>query len=632
MVDENIERLFNLYYNIIGFLWKGEDGVRLLKRKKMKHSLLASVLLLYIITLIPIVALQYYNYAWNAETVNEELSNSARSNISYLRDSLRNSVEAIVSSEEYLLSSPAIPRYLTYYPTMQPADQFVFYVDIMDRLANVCYSHPIIEQLALYYPTINRSFWVDYNIDFDHYAPSRQKYAGEVENFDALMELYFGRDSVLVYDQGCFHVIYGKSIINDSIPHLLLKARLKLDTLQGMIGSFDTYSQQKAFMIHWASGQVVASTDELAMMSDALVNSLAYHNDDELYQLDFAFENQRFSAFCADITSLGVTIVQLVDDELLNAIPNRLLTLLYTMAALAAVLAVVFFLSMHYMVNRPVRDLVQGFESAGQGDLSVQMSDYGSREFLSLSSGFNGMMDRLNELITQNYRQKILLQQAQLRQLHSQIEPHFLYNSFFMLRHTIAADDIDKAEKICDYLGNYFRFITRLEHELLPLEEEFANTMNYIAIQEMRFEPHLTMDIQPPPENLKRLRVPALILQPLIENAIVHGVPKREGRIRLSFHDSENLLCVCVEDNGSIADERIEQLNAMPADENSVSGAHALRNIHNRLRLRYGSACGLRFRRSELGGLCVEMYLQKRHSIPNEKEADTDVSEHSDRG
>ena len=602
----------------------------LIRHQKRSQSLLARILSVYLITMIPIIVLQYYNYTWSAKMVSDELSTSARSNISYLRDSLRSTVDAIVSSEEYLISSAIIPRYMTYYDTMTPSQEYTYIIEIVDRVSNVRYSHPVMERLTLYYPMQNRLFWVD-SVRASTNLPLKFEGNLSAEEKNDILLLYKNRNSVLVHDGKSFCILYAKQV-NDNEPHLLLKADLKQDALQNMISAFDIYSEQKAFMIHWESGKVVASTDALQSMGDALADSASYHGSEELYQFDFTFEGNSYVAFCADITSLGVTIVQMVNHDLLNAIPNRLQMLLYVMAGLAVLLSVIYFFSMHHMVNRPVRELVNGFGSAGQGKLDVRMNHYGTSEFASLSNGFNAMMGKLNDLISQNYEQKILLQQAQLRQLHSQIEPHFLYNSFFMLRHTIDADEIEKAERICDYLGEYFRFITRQGNEPLPLEDEFAHTMNYISIQEMRFAPHLTMDIQPPPEHLARMRVPPLILQPLIENAIQHGIPKRSACICLHFADEGETLRVHVEDNGQNAtDECIAALNRLSAGD-GVNGSHALQNIHNRLQLYYGPEYGLRFYRSTLGGLGVEMRLGKRKLMAQKGEEDEDVSQHSDCG
>lgn len=195
----------------------------LMKGEKRRHSLLVRVLSLYMLTFIPILLLQYYNYSWSADVVNDELVASARSNISYLRDSFEDSVDAIVSSEEYLITSAVVPRYLTYYATMKPAEKYVYYSEIIDRVANVRYSHPLIDQLALYYPTLDRWFWVNSNRASSNFP---LHYSGEMkpEDEEALLELYRNRTSVLVYGDGAFHIIYGKQF-NDSDPYLVLKAR-----------------------------------------------------------------------------------------------------------------------------------------------------------------------------------------------------------------------------------------------------------------------------------------------------------------------------------------------------------------------------------------------------------------------
>ena len=137
--------------------------------------------------------------------------------------------------------------------------------------------------------------------------------------------------------------------------------------------------------------------------------------------------------------------------------------------------------------------------------------------------------------------------------------------------------------------------------------------MTYLNIQKMRFENRVYDEIEPLPQEAASLIVPRLILQPLLENALEHGIgTAKQLLIKLSFHFDEPYLQIFIEDSGStLTDETISRLNALCQSKETPIN-HALNNIHSRLIIYYGDpACGLFFSRSALGGLQVCMTIKR---------------------
>lgn len=605
-----------------------------MKRKtrisRHRYSLLALLLALLMIILLPILALQYYNYAWSSQVITQELTDSASANVSYLRESFSEKITSIVEQQEYLLTAYMdVSSYFTYARTLSPGNRYVLEARLGDHVQNICYGHPLLHSFSLYYPTLNKQFSAAYDPSTTHL----QSMISGIADVDSLVRQFDKRTSVISQEGGELFIIHGRRI-GDGLPQYLTKVVLDNAAIGELLGAYGVYPSQTAYLIHWDSGFFVSSDEAGDTLGRELARQFTPERSDAVYSLSFTSGSHDFTAFCADVPILGVTFVHLIDNNVLNAIPSRLHTMIVMAILLTIMVSLLYFLAVHFMVNRPVRELMNCFSAAGQGDLAKRMDVYPTQEFLSLSSGYNAMADRLDHLINENYQQTILLQQAQLRQLHSQIEPHFLYNSFFMLRHTIASEEIEKAEEICGYLGNYFRFITQLNSQFLPLKEEYDNAMNYVAIQQMRFVSRLRMEIAPLPESLSPYIVPVLILQPLIENAIEHGIPAHAAVMKLSFEDVGADFFIRVEDNGdTLTDERLAELDSRIHADHGVQGTHALINIHHRLHLFYGPQYGLTLSRSSLGGLCVTMRLRKTFTIPHEisKEATKHVSQHSDR-
>lgn len=264
------------------------------------------------------------------------------------------------------------------------------------------------------------------------------------------------------------------------------------------------------------------------------------------------------------------------------------------------------------MVHMPMQRLVDAFREVENGNNDVRLPASGKDEFQYLYGRFNHMMDRLNSLIRQVYTQRILSQQAQLKQLQMQINPHFFYNSFFAIRGMIEMGDNDTAVKMLGSIGSYFRYITRSARDTVPLREEEAHARDYCEIQQIRFDNiHVVFD--PLPDALKDFEVPRLILQPLIENSFLHSLESMEGDglLRVRFESDEESVRIVVEDNGGrMDDETLAALSDKLASTSEMESTGMI-NIHRRLRLFYGEQAGLSLHRNSMDGLTLIITMPK---------------------
>jgi two-component system sensor histidine kinase YesM len=292
-------------------------------------------------------------------------------------------------------------------------------------------------------------------------------------------------------------------------------------------------------------------------------------------------------------------------------------TYLYVMWAvflLSFLILLVFSLSTRRFLQKPMRELVQAFHRVEEGRLDVALPLNTNDEFKYLYARFNAMLEYLRNLIDQVYRQRLLSQKAELKQLQSQINPHFLYNSFFMLQRLVQSEDQQGAASLCAYLGNYFRYVTRNAQEELPLSQEVEHARNYMEIQQMRFS-RMEIRFDPLPPAYADLLVPRLVLQPVMENAFAHGLTQQaaQQRMHVGFETDGNELRVIVEDNGKgAASEPLEAMNrrlqSLEGDEVEMTG---ILNVNRRIRLRFSGNSGVRVSRSDLGGwkvcLCFDV-------------------------
>ncbi len=275
-------------------------------------------------------------------------------------------------------------------------------------------------------------------------------------------------------------------------------------------------------------------------------------------------------------------------------------------------ISIIFIWYTRKTVHRPLNILVQAFERVKRGNLDEHIYHGKEDEFSYLYLAFNEMEDRLSQLIDEVYVQKNLVQKAQLKQMQAQINPHFLYNSFFILSRRIKRQDYDGAEEFAVHLGNYFKYLTRDGADFIPLRQEAEHARSYAAIQQDRFSGRVKVAFGDLPENYRDLLVPRLIIQPLLENAFDHGLENKVsgGILLVCFIAREDGIRIRVEDNGEEAgDEDIlrmrEALEGQDAEE--VTG---IVNIHRRLKIYFHGKSGLLVERSSLGGVAVTIEIQ----------------------
>lgn len=266
------------------------------------------------------------------------------------------------------------------------------------------------------------------------------------------------------------------------------------------------------------------------------------------------------------------------------------------------------------MVRKPIVKLMDAYGKIEAGDYAACV-DGGEKieEFAYLANGFNSMAAKLNDTVNRLYKQEIYAQRMELSQLQMQINPHFLFNSYFMMDRLLQQGDYETAGELSNHLGEFFMYINRDGRRYVELSAEWEHMHSYAMVQLLRYNRRLRLEIEPVPDAFRAYIVPRLILQPIMENSIEHGLAhtRQNGLSSLRFEWDERLLRIVVEDNGGdVTDELIETLSGRirrydaPGQETT-----ALINIHRRLQLFYGGEYGLRFSRSALGGLKTEILL-----------------------
>ncbi len=242
-----------------------------------------------------------------------------------------------------------------------------------------------------------------------------------------------------------------------------------------------------------------------------------------------------------------------------------------------------------YAVTQPINRLSEAMRSAQERNFDIRLPNRRKDEIGKLTESFNDMIGRINTLVNAVYQGKLAQKNAEIKALQAQINPHFLYNTLDSINWML----LDRGEKdisdIVISLGSLMRYCIDTKAPLVTLKEEFEYVASYLRIQKNRLEERLCYELDLP-ASLGNVRVPKFILQPLVENAILHGIEPRnkQGMIRIAAADGGENVIITIEDNGpGIPREALAALDIAEENEGEQQGI-GLYNVDKRLRLYFG--------------------------------------------
>lgn len=269
-------------------------------------------------------------------------------------------------------------------------------------------------------------------------------------------------------------------------------------------------------------------------------------------------------------------------------------------AGLAALAAVLFW----RIIYRPLQKLEGALRRLKSEGGKADVNLWGSAE--DMAEHINLLLEELTQSLERAHAETVLRQQFQYAELQNQINPHFLYNTLETIRGQAILDDNYKIADMTETLARYFRYNISRSKDDVTLEQELENIQNFIKIHQYRFPGRFRFDIYP---HVKReayadCKIPKMTLQPIVENAIFHGLEQKmdHGKIQIHIDAAADKLMVIVADNGvGMSPERLEELKqrlaaaesrvelSSPKEHNGI----AMTNVNSRLKMLYGEEYGL---------------------------------------
>ncbi|MEK8126624.1 sensor histidine kinase [Paenibacillus filicis] len=341
------------------------------------------------------------------------------------------------------------------------------------------------------------------------------------------------------------------------------------------------------------SGTIVS--DSSGKWSGQSFTDLPYYNHTPMEQVDWKQHDEQWliSHSASSATGWHVLVIQPRTQELQQLGQIRWLTVAFVIMILLVNVPLSWVVSK--LLLNPLKQLLKSMRELQAGDFRQSVEIELRDEIGQLGRGYNIMVERIRELIQDVYESELSEKEARLRMLQSQINPHFLYNTLNSIAWMSYREGADKTADMIQRLSVFFRFNLSQGADIITIEKELTIVENYLFLSQIRFGDKLTYAIEVEP-HLTQMRIPKLLLQPLVENAVVHGIEQMEGQgfIHLFVYESEGQLVLEVTDNGmGIPAEKLEQMRAaVQARQRAVApdqaDGFALFNTRERLRNYFG--------------------------------------------
>lgn len=246
-------------------------------------------------------------------------------------------------------------------------------------------------------------------------------------------------------------------------------------------------------------------------------------------------------------------------------------------------------------VSREKIEDMPSLQEFGKGNYDIKAKEEGIGELKNLSAHFNIMADKLQEQMEEIRRNERERQQMEKKLLQSQINPHFLYNTLDSIIWMIRSEEYEGAGKMVSLLAKFFRISLSQGKDMIPLEKELEHASSYLAIQNIRFKDKFEFQIEADPALLKYL-CPKLSIQPLLENAIYHGMEGmyEDGEITIRIYDRDGDIGIDVADNGpGMTQETIDHIMHNKVISSKRGSGIGVRNVNERIQLIYGEDYGV---------------------------------------
>lgn len=585
-------------------------------------SLFAKMNSLIIILFIPIIILYTYSNDVTFEVVSKELQTSSTKQLTFLSSQIDSRINQMMDFSLVFSRDPNVRKF----------NGLNIWEDRYDRMQT---RYVIQEKMELQSGVTD--IWPA------RYAVHSQQNKDVISNYNKQTgydESYLKRNmsGKWTYGDGgtespdelkAFYWFYTDSLAQPGMltgSSLVIEASFSYENIQNMLDTYKAGGQGDPFFYHKGDTPILNRSADNQLSSE-LIRYLDEHSPDNTTQHVVKLDGKNYLVSSVKSSYLDWHLVDVVPlDQILGPISFSR-NLFYLSMLLLFALGISASVLLYRNVQRPIKKLIKGLRRVQRGDYSVRLHTKDHSEFSFLFYRFNDMSRQIQDLIENVFYEKIRAREATLKQLQAQINPHFLYNCLGYIINMAQMKDEEAVVSMAYNLSAYYRYTTRMERETASLDEEIKLLVNYLDIQKLRngrIDYHIDIS-----EEMLTQYVPRLMLQPIVENSVIHGVNKSytSGEIRISGEISNGFCRMYIDDDGpGLSSDQVEALNRKMLEPLQDEMGCGLWNTNQRIVHQFGSNSSLYFKRSPLGGLQTEIIWE----IPTGEEQLNNTSRQGD--
>ena len=438
--------------------------------------------------------------------------------------------------------------------------------------------------LVLLVPIFSILFFSIYNL-----WSGNQRYEDMINS--TLVASEFSLDFKKDFDYEIYLVIVGNKTLKESdVDPMLRHAKNVVKGLENITESQDNRDRLQDIRKYLDSLQVY-----VARIDENMAEGNLYEENMEIWENDVQIVTTLVRDEISQYTYYEIQGIQKSRDDY-----QKFYTWMLRFCLIALVGVVVAVGIMSYLIplsiTRPFKELSQVTDEIAKGNLSVRANVNTGVEATALSNSMNTMIDKINELLEQVTTEQIRLRKAEFELLQAQINPHFLYNTLDAIIWLAEAGEQKRVVGMVRNLSDFFRTSLNQGKDINSIKEEMLHVKSYLEIQHVRYQDILSYDIEVP-ESLYIYSIPKITIQPLVENALYHGIKNKRGMGHISIRGQagEKDFTITVTDDGIGIDEtRLRQVQS--GIQNKVltgKDFYGLYNVCERIRLNFGEEYGI---------------------------------------
>lgn len=569
-----------------------------------KLHIYQKIILIFILLLTPIFMISIWINIFGSNYINKGISSSIMSNMELYSKHFEDEFSHIKLQQFQFIDDTDIQRLSYQYEVFNEYEKSYLIYKANERIQTVKNTSDYIKNVGVYIKSINSTISV-------------QKGVEKIPNdeYDLVKNLSSSMESPMIYNTNGSLYLVKSSLMSEPKKYednnIISYIEISKDRIRKTLQQLSLAENSGAILLSVNQGFIITSSDDdvITPILESYKRNYIENSSNFIDKLD----GKKYLLAYRKLIIKDLVLITYTPESDVMGVLTKFNILFIVLFSVSLIVMIMFSFSVNIMIHKPINKLVKAFKEFELNNLEFSILSKASDEFGYLYSGFNNMIARIKQSIQQNYEQKLSMQQSELKQLQSQINPHFLYNSFFTISRMCKIGEYDKVVTFTQSLASYYQFITRSGSDEVPLIKEYRHAMDYVDIQRIRFANRITVIADELPKEYENLFVPRIIIQPIIENAFEHVFEKNtsNGIIRIEVSQVEDNLCIGIQDNGPTLDDSIlrelQRKLSAPWETQEKTG---IINVSRRIQLKFGEESGLYVSKSEYGGVKVSIVIK----------------------